>query len=191
MQRRVEFREQDLFKTDLSKATVVTLYLLPEVNLQLRPALLALAPGTRIVSHDWDMGDWQPDRTVTVAAPDKTIGREKLSRLHLWVVPARIEGRWCAVGSSGGAVSLRFMQSHQQWRATVERGRSTNEIEGVIDGIAVRSTRSGAAELRHEARRAGAAGHPRARRDVVAPASPLRAQRRLAMRQELNFDASR
>ena len=54
---RVEFRVQDLFATDLSAATVITMYLLPEVNLQLRPRLLALKPGTRIVSHDWDMGD--------------------------------------------------------------------------------------------------------------------------------------
>ena len=86
---RAEFREQDLFATDLSKATVITMYLLPEVNLQLRPKLLALKPGTRIVSHDWDMGDWKPDRVVTVDAPDKPIGREKLSRLFLWTVPAK------------------------------------------------------------------------------------------------------
>jgi tRNA A58 N-methylase Trm61 len=83
---RAEFREQDLFETDLSKATVVTLYLLPEVNLQLRPRLQKLKPGTRIVSHDWDMGDWKPDRTVEVDAPDKTIGREKKSRIHLWII---------------------------------------------------------------------------------------------------------
>jgi SAM-dependent methyltransferase len=89
---RAEFREQDLFATDLSGASVITMYLLPEVNLQLRPRLLALAPGTRIVSHDWDMGDWTPDRTLTVEVPEKSIGREKLSRLHLWVVPARVEG---------------------------------------------------------------------------------------------------
>jgi SAM-dependent methyltransferase len=83
---RAEFRVQDLFATDLSQATVITMYLLPEVNLQLRPRLQKLKPGTRIVSHDWDMGDWKPDRTVTVDAPDKPIGREKVSKLHLWVV---------------------------------------------------------------------------------------------------------
>ena len=83
---RAEFREEDLFKTDLSRATVVTLYLLPEVNLQLRPKLQALKPGTRIVSHDWDMGDWKPDAVITVDAPDKTIGREKSSRVYLWFV---------------------------------------------------------------------------------------------------------
>jgi predicted methyltransferase len=86
---KVEFRVQDLFETDLSRATVITMYLLPEVNLQLRPKLLALKPGTRIVSHDWDMGDWKPDRVVTVDVPDKPIGREKLSRLYLWTVPPR------------------------------------------------------------------------------------------------------
>jgi hypothetical protein len=85
---RAEFREQDLFKTDLTAASVITMYLLPAVNLALRPALLALKPGTRLVSHDWDMGEWTPDRTVTVQAPGKTVGREKISSLHLWVVPA-------------------------------------------------------------------------------------------------------
>jgi SAM-dependent methyltransferase len=86
---RVEFRVQDLFATDLSPATVITMYLLPEVNLQLRPRLQALKPGTRIVSHDWDMGDWKPDRVVTLDVPDKPYGREKLSRLYLWTVPPR------------------------------------------------------------------------------------------------------
>jgi SAM-dependent methyltransferase len=83
---RADFRVQDLFATDLSQATVITMYLLPEVNLQLRPKLQKLKRGTRIVSHDWDMGDWKPDRTVTIDAPDKPIGREKTSKLHLWIV---------------------------------------------------------------------------------------------------------
>ena len=77
---RAEFREQDLFTTDLSKATVVTLYLLPDVNLELRPKILALAPGTRVVSHDWDMADWRPDKSVTLAVPDKKIGLEIRAR---------------------------------------------------------------------------------------------------------------
>jgi SAM-dependent methyltransferase len=84
---RAEFRVQDLFATDLSQATVITMYLLPDVNLMLKPRLLRLKPGTRIVSHDWDMGpDWKPDRTIEVDAPEKSIGREKRSKLHLWVV---------------------------------------------------------------------------------------------------------
>ena len=82
----VDFKVQDLFDTDLSQATVITLYLLPDVNLKLRPALQKLRRGTRIVSHDWDMGDWQPVRKVVVPAPDKKIGRLKESTLMLWVV---------------------------------------------------------------------------------------------------------
>jgi len=96
---RAEFREQDLFQTDLARAQVITMYLLPEVNLQLRPRLLALAPGTRIVSHDWDLGDWTPERSVTLAVPEKSIGRDKRSTVHLWVVPAQVQGRWCTAGA--------------------------------------------------------------------------------------------
>lgn len=84
---RVRFEVQDLFETDLSPATVVTLYLTPEFNLRLRPRLQALRPGTRVVSHDWDLGDWAPDASVSLAVPEKTIGREKRSTVHLWVVP--------------------------------------------------------------------------------------------------------
>jgi SAM-dependent methyltransferase len=83
---KVDFRVQDLFETDLSKGTVITMYLLPEFNMQLRPHLQKLKPGTRIVSHDWDMGDWKPDATVVVDVPDKKVGLEKKSRIHLWVV---------------------------------------------------------------------------------------------------------
>lgn len=97
---RAEFREQDLFRTDLAPFQVVTMYLLPEVNLLLRPRLLALAPGTRIVSHDWDMGDWRPERSLRLAVPDKAIGRDKQSTLHLWVVPAQLQGLWCTAGGA-------------------------------------------------------------------------------------------
>ncbi len=130
VERRAEFREQDLFKTDLAPFSVITMYLLPEVNLQLRPALLALRPGTRIVSHDWDLGDWMPDRTLTVAAPDKAIGREKLSRLHLWVVPARFEGLWCGVGARVRGLSLTLSQQHQLLSASakVSADRSSRGI---------------------------------------------------------------
>ena len=77
---RTEFVEGDLFRQDLHKATVVTLYLTPSVNLRLRPKLLAeLAPGSRIVSHSFDMGSWRPDRTVTVDG----------ETLYLWIVPPK------------------------------------------------------------------------------------------------------
>lgn len=82
----VDFKVQDLFETDLTQASVITMYLLPDVNLKLKPALQKLKPGTRIVSHDWDMGDWQPNRTEVVAAPDKKVGLNKQSKIMLWVV---------------------------------------------------------------------------------------------------------
>jgi len=128
-----EFRVQDLFATDLSRATVITMYLLAEVNLQLRPRLLALKPGTRIVSHDWDMGDWKPDRTVTVDVPDKPIGLEKRSRLHLWIVPAQIEGRWC--GRAG--LVLDVTQQYQQ--ARLDFGAALPAIDATLQGSRVRS----------------------------------------------------
>ena len=133
VQERVEFREQDLFATDLGRATVVTMYLLPEVNLQLRPRLLALAPGTRIVSHDWDMGDWAPDRTLKVDVPDKAVGRDKFSRVHLWRVPAQVQGLWCAAG-----VSLALTQRFQAFSATLTtRGSAApaRVFDGRIDGL--------------------------------------------------------
>jgi SAM-dependent methyltransferase len=71
---RVRFVEQDLFETDLSAATVITMYLLPDVNLMLRPTLARRMPGVRIVSHDWDLGDWGADVTRVVPAPAKTLG---------------------------------------------------------------------------------------------------------------------
>lgn len=107
---RASFEERDLFATDLSRASVITMYLLPEVNLQLRPRLLALKPGTRIVSHDWDMGAWQPDQTVTVAVPDKAVGRDKSSRVLAWVVPAPMAGLWCHAGGWALEIAQRFQQ---------------------------------------------------------------------------------
>ncbi len=82
---RVRFHRQDLFKTDLDQATVISTYLLPFVMLKLRPQLLQLKPGTRIVSHDFDMGDWKPDRKTTVR-----------KNVMLWIVPAQVSGRWQA-----------------------------------------------------------------------------------------------
>jgi SAM-dependent methyltransferase len=126
---RVQFREQDLFATDLSRASVVTMYLLPEVNLQLRPRLLALAPGTRIVSHDWDLGDWEPDRSLTLAVPDKAIGREKQSRVHLWTVPAAVQGTWCTAGAR-----LELTQRFQQFSAALYTAAQPAVPALVFDG---------------------------------------------------------
>jgi len=130
---RAEFREQDLFRTDLGAATVVTMYLLPEVNLQLRPALLALQPGTRIVSHDWDMGDWQPDRTTVVPVPDKAVGLDKSSKVHLWIVPARVDGLWCPHPLMGPG-ALELTQRYQQVEGTLTRRGRVREGSGRVEG---------------------------------------------------------
>lgn len=143
---RVEFREQDLFNTDLSAATVITMYLLPEVNLQLRPRLLALKPGTRIVSHDWDLGDWPPDRTLTIDVPDKAVGREKLSRVHLWVVPAGVDGVWCSVGKAH-ALRLEIAQTYQRFRAEFDAKLALPAIEGQIAGRRLNANAAPANEL--------------------------------------------
>jgi len=81
------FREQDLFTTDFSGYSVITIYLLPDVNRKIKPALQKLKPGTRIVSHDWDMGDdWPAEKVVVVPAPEKKVGLAKSSKLFLWTV---------------------------------------------------------------------------------------------------------
>ncbi len=79
---RVRFVQQDLFQTDFREATVVTLYLLPSVNMRLRPKLLSdLKPGTRVVSHNYDMGDWAPLKTIVVTLPEDT------HTVYYWIVP--------------------------------------------------------------------------------------------------------
>ena len=150
---RVTFRAQDLFKTDLSAATVITMYLLPEVNMQLRPALLQLKPGTRLVSHDWDMGDWAPDQTTVVAVPDKKVGLEKSSKVHLWMVPARVDGLWCGAGPLR-EFSIHIAQRFQNFQASIARRGRVRETTGRIEGATLRT-----AESRHGALVLEAAGN--------------------------------
>lgn len=92
---RAAFYERDLYETDFSAASVMTIYLLPEVNLMVRPKLLAtLKPGTRIVTHDYDMGEWQPDEQIVMDVPDKPVGRDKKSKVFFWLIPANAAGKW-------------------------------------------------------------------------------------------------
>ncbi len=106
---RTTFMKADLFDTDLSKATVITMYLLPVLNMKLRPKILALAPGTRVVSHAFDMGDWHADRTEEVE------GRTA----YLWIVPAKVEGVWTWQTGSGEA-ELTLTQSYQKISGTLQ-----------------------------------------------------------------------
>ena len=143
---KAEFRVQDLFKTDLAAATVITMYLLPEVNLQLRPSLLALKPGTRIVSHDWDLGDWKPDRTSVVPVPNKVVGLKKSSKVHLWTVPARVDGLWCAAGLLRGA-SIALTQKYQTFEGVLGWRDRTRKLAGTISGTELRVPAGNSGEL--------------------------------------------
>ena len=107
VQERTSFAKANLFDVDLSQASIITMYLLPELNLQLRPKLFTLKPGTRIVSHDFRMGKWQPDETSEVG----------MNKVHLWVIPANAGGMWeGALPTVGGEVKLRLhlTQTFQQ-----------------------------------------------------------------------------
>ncbi|MDP2241530.1 MAG: class I SAM-dependent methyltransferase [Burkholderiales bacterium] len=99
---RAQFIEQNLFETDLSGATVISTYLLPEMNEKLRPKLLQLRPGTRIVAHDYSMGEWFPDEQQTLLVPEKTVGDSGKSYVFYWMVPAKIAGRWESLVFAGG-----------------------------------------------------------------------------------------
>ncbi|MFN7087094.1 MAG: SAM-dependent methyltransferase [Burkholderiales bacterium] len=91
---KAQFIEQNLFETDLARATVITSYLLPEMNERLRPRLLTLKPGTRVVTHDYDMGEWYPDEQKTLEVPEKQVGDAGKSYIFFYVVPAKIAGKW-------------------------------------------------------------------------------------------------
>ena len=115
---RASFFEQNVFKTDLGAASVVTMYLLPEYNSVLKPRLLALKPGTRIVSHDYGIDDWEPDASKKIAVPEKRVGLEKASTILFWVVPAKIEGHWRSSVRTGSGVSdveIVFTQRYQRF----------------------------------------------------------------------------
>jgi hypothetical protein len=113
------FQEGDLFKADISKATVITLFLLPDINLRLRPKILDLKPGTRVVSNSFDMGDWTPDQTIQ-AGPDCT----SWCRAHLWIVPAKVQGTWKL--PDGGELTLE--QKYQVITGSLRIGASNMNI---------------------------------------------------------------
>lgn len=109
----VSFRVQDLFETPLEGVDVVTMFLLPEVNLKLRPRLLSeLAPGARIVSHAFTMGDWRPDGEARAGG----------ARLYLWIVPARIDGAWALAGPDGTSIRVSIEQAYQQFTGRSDAG---------------------------------------------------------------------
>ena len=111
---RARFVQQDIFETDLSQASVVAFYLLPEFNAKLLPKLLKLKPGTRIVSHDGGIADWPADESLEMRAPEKPVGVGGVSRVELWIVPANAAGTWRGeLPLHGGAWTFRIAQKYQ------------------------------------------------------------------------------
>ena len=123
---KVTIVEGDVFNEDFSRATVITLYLLPDLNQQLRPRILAMKPGTRVVSHLWDMGEWEPDETFRVAE----------SEAFLWIVPARVEGRWMLRDERGlWEAELDLAQQFQRIGGTLTiRGRTQPLLGAYVEG---------------------------------------------------------
>ena len=131
---RAVFYERDLHETDITQADVLTIYLLPEVNLMVRPRILALKPGTRLVSHDYGFGEWPPDLELVMDAPGKPVGRDQKSKVLYWVVPTRVAGKWAWQGAGGGAPSyeLQLDQVFQKITGTVAVAGRAAKIENPV-----------------------------------------------------------
>ena len=144
---RAEFRQADLFKTDLTQATVITMFLLPEINRKLRPTILKLKPGTRVVSNTFTMGEWQPDESHTVE--DCT---SSWCTVLFWIVPAQVAGNY---KTAQGDFSI--TQDFQMLKGVLKAGGKTVPIEGKVLGEEITlTTGSGSAARTWRARKNGA-----------------------------------
>ena len=114
------FVKADLFESDFSRATVITMFLLPDINLKLRPKILDLKPGTRIVSNTFTMGEWKDDETATV---EDSAGCSYYCTAHLWIVPAKVSGNWRL-----GDGDLALKQEFQMIQGTLKSGTNSQSI---------------------------------------------------------------
>jgi SAM-dependent methyltransferase len=122
---KASFVKADLFESDFSQAQVITMFLLPDINIRLRPKILDLKPGTRIVSNSFTMGDWSADETATVKE-----GCVSYCTAHLWIVPAKVEGIW---QTPQGELTLK--QTYQMLSGTLKSGNSSAAIaNGKLNG---------------------------------------------------------
>lgn len=133
---RASFVQGDLFQADLSQATVITLFLLDELNLKLRPRLLDLKPGTRIVSNSFGMAEWRADSSAKVTAKDRCTA---YCNVYLWIVPAKVGGAW-----RNTAGELTIEQRFQMITGTLREGGKATAIEGRVSGDRIRFTAGGA-----------------------------------------------
>jgi precorrin-6B methylase 2 len=190
------FMKADLFEADLSQAQVITMFLLPDINLKLRPKLLNLRPGTRIVSNSFTMGEWQADETANVKN-----GCASYCTAYLWIVPAKVDGAWQLPQGE-----LMLKQEYQIVSGTLKTDNGVAPIKGKVTGDQIRFTAGG---TEYQGRISGnydyAAQYPSVafgsllfgfcrmcRRSAAASKPKLRAQGRPAgQRRSLGADASR
>lgn len=130
---RTEFKKADLFETDFSQATVITMFLLPDINLRLRPKILDMKPGTRVVSNTFTMGEWEADETSTVG---EAAGYYRTALM--WIVPAKVEGTW-----KGPQGDVTFTQAFQKIGGSVKTGNGPIQISGKLRGDAITFTAGG------------------------------------------------
>jgi len=129
---KASFAKADLFESDFSQAQVITMFLLPSINLKLRPKILDLKPGTRIVSNSFDMEDWKPDQTEWVE------GCTNWCTAHLWIVPAKVQGTW---KTAAGEITLK--QTFQMISGTIKNGNVSTPINGKLNGEEISFTGAG------------------------------------------------
>ena len=120
---RATFVKADLFESDFSEATVITMFLLSSINLKLRPTILNMKPGTRVVSNTFDMDDWKPDQTRQLTE------HSSWRTAHLWIVPAKIDGTWKLDGGQ-----INFVQEFQNITGTITVGKENIKLAGKLDG---------------------------------------------------------
>ena len=126
VQARAEFKRADLFESDFSGATVVTMFLLPDINIRLRPKLLEMKPGTRIVSNSFTMGEWKWDDSVTATSQD---GCDNYCTAYLWIVPAKVNGTWKTPQGE-----LKLEQDFQMLSGSLTAGGKLLKINGKLIG---------------------------------------------------------
>ncbi|MGE5305463.1 MAG: class I SAM-dependent methyltransferase [Alphaproteobacteria bacterium] len=132
---KASFVKADLFESDFSKATVITMFLLPDINLKLRPKILGLKPGTRIVSNSFTMGEWAPDETTTAKE-----GCTSYCTAYLWIVPAKVDGTWKL---PQGEITLK--QTFQMLTGTLKNGANYAQVtNGKLHGDQITFTAGGA-----------------------------------------------
>ena len=162
---KVDLQQGDIFKSDFRNADVVTMYLLPSLNEKLRPILLKMKPGTRVASHQFLMGDWNPDETVSLGT----------RQAHLWIVPAQLGGRWqVQINGHDDPIAMRLDQRYQVLEGAAQmNGRPAAVNDARVRGTDVTFTLVDAdgAKHRFEGR---AEGSKRLRGEVIAQAGGRR-----------------